>query len=70
VCVANVLLAIRGMGKFVLSLVPVQLTMGAVTHWHAAWITLVSMTKSSQAERFHKMLCEVHILKTFYTMHM
>ena len=53
-CVANVLLAIREMGKFVLSLVSVQLTMGAVTRWHAAWITLVSMAKSSQAEQFHK----------------
>jgi hypothetical protein len=51
------------MGKSVLSLVSVQLTMGAVTHWHAAWITLVSTTKSVQAEQFHKVLCQLHILK-------
>lgn len=45
VCVASVPLAIRVMGKSVLSLVSVQLTMAAVTHWHAAWITLVSVSR-------------------------
>ena len=62
VCVANVLRAIRGMGKFVVSLVSVQLTMEAATLWHAAWITLVSTTKFPKQNTFTK----CHVRCTFW----